>query len=918
MTTGSPLQQSQNARSDQELNNSVDMKEIQAATLKESIMQDIGCGAKQLEVEAVHLSQAKPESSITIEMLPQELLDEIVSYLREGKDMIRFCRAIPALNEYASTLYSVGGLHPQKRLALTDLWPNCLKQGILIDNKVVKAYTSLLDRFNGYTELSGVHISDIATQSKHSSRNLLLRLSPRYVSSHLIECGKFVTLHQKKVIHLEFSVLKELPEPLAFQGLNPTKVVMHDAFWNEDISYMLQFCSCILCFEVRYKDLGREGGRERLVRKLPSSPLLPSLRELILVNTSRDIVSDVIQSLCRTNIQRLELKMTVIGTEASGHLEEYSAPTRRGSATRRTRATRGSVSAIDSKANVVPSAKKAQIEATSFGKKEEEEEVEAKENEDEDEEGGFANDNLKDKPPPSLEPTPQLVASLPLPLSLSRSPSPSPQLSKHELELELELEKEKPRRPSIQINLFQNNNEHIQKDDDEENNDNDDDDVSDVVSELSEDGDAVVVGEQPQKQESTDQDDQVEARSATSSTATASSSTSEETQESLYSLDSFLSQQDITPLPTDDTETIFLKSLLASAKSESSLLRSLLTTTASTLYTLKTTELDLETTLVLQDAHPTLLSHYSTLSQKHAENMSRLSSKLDALRTHAIDTCMHTVKLHNDTFLARRSHIREDLVSDSMHSNTTLTSEYSASRLVVDLSIPSSTSSSLKRKECSALNTVDAPNWIQSAVQTRKRMRSATFVRGGRRVGLGVAVVPSSGCESLGRRDVEDDLNLLRVLSASANVSINGEVVGTEESMGDVVVVEFFRPPDGMLRCHICNNYAQKNSCSFRKHAKSCRGVKEEVSDYDDEMENAEDENDESNDEEEEVEKDIESNEDYDQVYDRDVDADEDDEVSNENDDGGDDMPEINNMDLNNLSIARKEAVFDFLKTLPK
>ncbi|KAJ3068144.1 hypothetical protein HDU99_003283, partial [Rhizoclosmatium hyalinum] len=239
------------------------MKEIQA-TLKECSIQDIGYGAKQLEVEAAHLSQAKPESSISIEMLPQELLDEIVRYLREGKDMIRFCRAIPALNEYASTLYTVGGLHPQKRPPLRDLWPNCLNQGILIDNKVLKAYTSLLDRFNGYTELSGVHISDIATQSKHSSRNLLLRLSPRYVSSHLIEWGKVVTMHQKKVIHLEFSVLKELPEPLAFQGLNPTKVVMHDAFCNEDISYMLQFCSCILCFEVRYKDLGREGGRERL------------------------------------------------------------------------------------------------------------------------------------------------------------------------------------------------------------------------------------------------------------------------------------------------------------------------------------------------------------------------------------------------------------------------------------------------------------------------------------------------------------------------------------------------------------------------------------------------------------------------------------------------------------------------------
>ncbi|KAJ3293450.1 hypothetical protein HDU79_000327 [Rhizoclosmatium sp. JEL0117] len=298
-------QQRANVTSYQEYDDSFDKKDVKRAKRQRKRRHT----EKEHKLEK-HKQEHKPQfqleqiSATTIEMMPREVLDEIVGYLRDYWSMIRFCCAVPALNKYASILYAMEALHPGKDVS--DFWPNfrsdCIEPKDFNDKGVPKAYIRLLDQFNGYTKLSEIDPSDIEKKVQYSSKNISLTL---HSFMSMAEWGKFTTTHRKKIVELTMmAYLSPIPAQNLFRELNPSKIVLNNVLWKHAIVDLLQYCLHLRSLEVRYIRLPTCLPENQITTiKIPTS-----LRELLLVNASKGILSDVIQKMPQTNLQLLQLK----------------------------------------------------------------------------------------------------------------------------------------------------------------------------------------------------------------------------------------------------------------------------------------------------------------------------------------------------------------------------------------------------------------------------------------------------------------------------------------------------------------------------------------------------------------------------------------------------------------------------------
>ncbi|KAJ3340888.1 hypothetical protein HDU83_006896 [Entophlyctis luteolus] len=106
-------------------------------------------------------------------------------------------------------------------------------------------------------------------------------------------------------------------------------------------------------------------------------------------------------------------------------------------------------------------------------------------------------------------------------------------------------------------------------------------------------------------------------------------------------------------LPTDDPETVSIKRAVREAKLEIRELKKAIEETAKQLFGLKSAELDFEEILIRSDFHPTLISQLRDIEKRHHRGSQMVLEKLERSRAAAIEVCLASAKMANDTFLVR-------------------------------------------------------------------------------------------------------------------------------------------------------------------------------------------------------------------------------------------------------------------------
>ncbi|ORY37247.1 hypothetical protein BCR33DRAFT_721602 [Rhizoclosmatium globosum] len=339
--------------------------------------------------------------------------------------------------------------------------------------------------------------------------------------------------------------------------------------------------------------------------------------------------------------------------------------------------------------------------------------------------------------------------------------------------------KELRRRPSIVL-------AHVKEDDDDDDVVSDVEDDEDGAGDAEEEGDDVEdeeiivprgphsrrklasskqLQEEHLKPQASTEPAEEEDEAGESSDPESSSSSSDESTLSLLS-----------PPPTflpDPLDAPF-KSLLLTAVQETRSLRTLLNNTAETFYTLKSTELSHEETLLAADMHPSLLTSLTTLSTSHTSSDTKRQARLTAARRSAIETCACAVETANAEFLRSRAHIRDEIQHRLIHQIKTLESEYRHRTTLPAYEDSGDVESSVRRvrrrvgvPNHTKQDVNNMPRWIQESISKRSRRGPVlAYVNSeGRRVKVGVAVVPAPGCQGLSRADVDDDLGILRIVS---------------------------------------------------------------------------------------------------------------------------------------------------------
>ncbi|KAJ3288729.1 hypothetical protein HDU79_004619 [Rhizoclosmatium sp. JEL0117] len=246
--------------------------------------------------------------------LPTEILDEVVRYL-DSKSMVRFCRAIPQLNEYADTLVNVG---TSLKVPLSSLWPRLIiyrnpTDLIFIEKneKLITRLGTLVSRFNGLTTFIGTFDGEnIARVCAMASTTIDIYVNFLVDKDEVCLWAEQVRLQNKRVNHLildraDRSNLGPAIISQAIVDCNPRKLSCGS---TEVVLADLVNCSRLRSLQLDYK-LGLTEGL------MLSSILvqLVELRELDLKCMDSKIVLDVVKAFPKMKIRKARFEINADG-----------------------------------------------------------------------------------------------------------------------------------------------------------------------------------------------------------------------------------------------------------------------------------------------------------------------------------------------------------------------------------------------------------------------------------------------------------------------------------------------------------------------------------------------------------------------------------------------------------------------------
>ncbi|ORY37192.1 hypothetical protein BCR33DRAFT_721553 [Rhizoclosmatium globosum] len=269
----------------------------------------------------------RPHESVHILSLPREILDELIFYL-DSKSMVRFCRAIPQLNEYADTVFDVVKAL-NNRLSL--FWPNLNiyrepKDLIFIaENEIlVTRLGALVSQFNGVTNFIGTFGKERIPQvCAMASKTINLYMNFLIDKDQVCLWAEQVLLQRKQVRNLTMDCVDRSDVGIsritqAVIDCNPEQLFCE----SSDIELQdLNQCSRLRCLELIITEFNPE--------KLTLSSIILELKHLKELDlTCRDVEKkqflDVARVLAGTGIRkvRFELDESIVDFDPEWGIEK--------------------------------------------------------------------------------------------------------------------------------------------------------------------------------------------------------------------------------------------------------------------------------------------------------------------------------------------------------------------------------------------------------------------------------------------------------------------------------------------------------------------------------------------------------------------------------------------------------------------
>ncbi|ORY21033.1 hypothetical protein BCR33DRAFT_862295 [Rhizoclosmatium globosum] len=247
--------------------------------------------------------------------LPREILDEVVRYLG-SKSMLRFCRAIPQLNEYAEVLFDAATALKNTTYSISLFWPtfalwsSCSDQ-IFRNDVALTRLGALIQRFNGTTSIDGGTFPGhrISQLCSITSKNISLYTRFLKDKNEVRLWADQVVLHKKVVVCLELYhvylsnlSLSEITDSVV--DLNPIELVCEA---NEVILSSLEVCTRLRKLQLVKYDVKAE----TRLRNPPLSAILPrlqNLREFELKCGKKEVFLDIAMVLPITKIWKVRFE----------------------------------------------------------------------------------------------------------------------------------------------------------------------------------------------------------------------------------------------------------------------------------------------------------------------------------------------------------------------------------------------------------------------------------------------------------------------------------------------------------------------------------------------------------------------------------------------------------------------------------
>ncbi|KAJ3063654.1 hypothetical protein HDU99_004740, partial [Rhizoclosmatium hyalinum] len=234
--------------------------------------------------------------------LPRELLDKINGFL-DAASMMRFCRAIPQLNDHATIVFNAGC---SLKAPLNSLWPHFQYQSIPATSYVPKEYFAMLSRFNGTTVVNPwtvLEAHEIKLMCSQVSRSLSFSDCMPNDPSELLEWSKQIVYYRKRVQNLTLRCIRyptSIMECIsqAIVDLNPS-ILNLKGFIGHEVSEKLSMCTRLRYLTIEYDDSEAFVGSITLKEVALGLVCIPNLRELSLIG-SHQLQLEVMKSLAET------------------------------------------------------------------------------------------------------------------------------------------------------------------------------------------------------------------------------------------------------------------------------------------------------------------------------------------------------------------------------------------------------------------------------------------------------------------------------------------------------------------------------------------------------------------------------------------------------------------------------------------